>query len=198
MRRGWRRVKFWRSRHAQHARRESIQSPGDGGPFIKRNDVSSPSTPSRAVGIFAICRAPGTARTVRGSSRSYYCDHDDCDCWPVIRCIDCCHCHNQLIIMCICLSIIGNNTTIATPALQTLKTFPPIDFRALGAAEWRSGQSETSSLSQTSHRSGIASVVPRAMYRQKLGTALCAPLHHGPSHPPPRRQERKTRERYRT
>lgn len=75
--------------------------------------------------------------------------------------------------MCICLSIIDNNTTIATPALQTLKTFPQIDFRALGAAEWRSGQSETSSLSQTSHRSGIASVVPRVMYRQKLGTPLC-------------------------
>ena len=54
-----------------NARRESVQSPVDGGPFIKRNDVSSPSAPSRAVGIFAICRAPGTARTVRGSRSSY-------------------------------------------------------------------------------------------------------------------------------
>jgi hypothetical protein len=39
-------------------------------------------------------------------------------------------------------------------------------------------ESETSSLSQKSHRSGIASVVPRAMYRQKLGTAIQHALHH--------------------
>jgi hypothetical protein len=67
VRRRWRRVKFWRSRHTAMR----VVNPLSTGPFIKRNYASSHNTPSRAVGTFAICRAPGTARTVRGSRSSY-------------------------------------------------------------------------------------------------------------------------------